>query len=94
MKKILVACGSEWGPSTKVAKKVGTLCKQNGISCATVQCTVQEVKSKARAMRPDVIIGFADLLEDFDVPVLSGLSLMDGSESNKTVDALLAVLES
>lgn len=94
MKKILVACSSEISPSTTVAKKVGSLCKQKGISCATVQCTAQEAKSKVKTLRPDVIIGAMDFMEEFDVPVLSGDPFLDDVESEKTMDQLMFVLGS
>lgn len=71
-----------------VAKKVGSLCKEKGISCATVQCTLDEATSKARAMRPDVIIGSLESMKDFDVPVLA----WDGSESDDNLQELLSVL--
>ncbi|MBF7095506.1 PTS sugar transporter subunit IIB [Alkalibacter sp. M17DMB] len=94
MKKILVACGTAMATSTIVAKKVGSLCKQQGIQCATVQCTADEAESKARSLRPDVIVGTCDLLENLGVPVINGQAFLTGVESEKTMDELLAVLSS
>lgn len=91
MKKILVACGSEISPSTMVAKRVGTLCKEKGISCATVQCTSQEALSKARTLRPDLIIGSLDSMGELDVPVFPGEPFIQGMEG-MDLEELFAVL--
>lgn len=91
MKKILVACGTDLTPSTLVAKKVGTLCKEKGISCATVQCTTQELSSKVRTLRPDLIIGSLETMEDFDVPVLPEDRFLQSLEQNSLEELLSAL---
>lgn len=91
MKKILVACGTDLTPSTMVAKKVGSLCKEKGIACATVQCTAQELHSKVRTLRPDLIIGSLETMEGFDVPVLPDDPFLQGLEQH-AFDELLSVL--
>ena len=91
MKKILVACGTDITPSTNVAKKVGSLCKEKGIACTTVQCTTKDVHSKVRTLRPDLIIGSLEHMEGFDVPVLPEDRFFKSMDQN-SLDELLSVL--
>ncbi|MFZ7134678.1 MAG: PTS sugar transporter subunit IIB [Eubacteriales bacterium] len=92
-KKILVACGTAIATSTVVAKKIEKVCKANGIDCMTVQCKASEAVSKAKTLKPDVIVGTCQIPGDTGVPVINGRSFLTGVNLQSTIDELMEVLK-
>lgn len=92
-KKILVACGTAIATSTVVAKKIEKVCKENGIDCKTVQCKASEAVSKARTLKPDVIVGTCQIPGDPGVPVINGRSFLTGLKLQDTIDEIMEVLK-
>lgn len=92
-KKILVACGTAIATSTVVAKKIEKVCKENGVDCMTVQCKATEAVSKARTLKPDVIVGTCQIPGDPGVPVVNGRSFLTGISLQDTIDELLKILK-
>ncbi|MPW25339.1 PTS galactitol transporter subunit IIB [Alkalibaculum sp. M08DMB] len=92
-KKILVACGTAIATSTVVAKKIEKVCKEQGIACMTVQCKASEAVSKAKTLKPDVIVGTCQISGDTGVPVINGRSFLTGVNLQATIDELMEVLK-
>ena len=92
-KKILVACGTAIATSTVVAKKIEKMCKEQGIDCMTVQCKASEAVSKAKTLKPDVVVGTCQIPGDPGVPVVNGRSFLTGVNLQKTIDELVEVLK-
>ena len=92
-KKVLVCCGTAIATSTVVAKKIEKVCKENGIDCTTVQCKASEAASKAKTLKPDVLISTTNVPDNLGVPVINGRSFLTGVNHQKTVDEMLEVLK-
>lgn len=92
-KKILVACGTAIATSTVVAKKIEKLCKENGIECITIQCKATEVLSKARTVKPDVIVSTTQVPDGSGVPVINGRSFLTGVKHEETIKELMELLK-
>lgn len=92
-KKILVACGTAIATSTVVAKKIEKICKEKGIDCMTVQCKASEALSKAKTLKPDVIVSTTQIPEGSGVPVINGRSFLTGVKLQDTIKELMEVLE-
>ncbi|NTW72214.1 MAG: PTS sugar transporter subunit IIB [Eubacteriaceae bacterium] len=92
-KKILVACGTAIATSTVVAKKIEKLCKESGIDCMTVQCKATEAISKARTLKPDVIVSTTQIPEGSGVPVINGRSFLTGVNLQATIAELMEILK-
>ncbi|EUJ61603.1 PTS system galactitol-specific transporter subunit IIB [Listeria fleischmannii FSL S10-1203] len=57
------------------------------------QCTVQEVASKVKTSKPDLIVSSTTVTGDvLDVPVVIGRSFLTGLKKQETIDEILAVL--
>ena len=79
MKTILVACGTGIATSTVAAKKCEGICKDAGIQVKTIQCKAGEAASKAKVVKPDVIVGTTDIPGDLgDTLLLNGRCLLTG----------------
>ncbi|HCX65170.1 MAG TPA: PTS galactitol transporter subunit IIB [Eubacteriaceae bacterium] len=91
-KKILVACGTAIATSTVVAKKIEKICKEKNIDCMTAQCKASEAVSKAKTMKPDVIVSTTQIPDGTGVPVINGRSFLTGVNLDATIDELLEVI--
>ncbi len=92
-KTILVACGTGIATSTVAAKKIQGICKEKGYDIKTVQCKALEASSKAKTLKPDIVVGTCDMPGTFDVPVLNGRCLLTGVKLNEFVDELTGLLD-
>ncbi|HCX65922.1 MAG TPA: PTS galactitol transporter subunit IIB [Eubacteriaceae bacterium] len=92
-KKILVACGTAIATSTVVAKKIEKMCKEQGIDCSTVQCKATEAASKAKTLKPDVIVATCQVPGSVDAPLIDGKAFLTGVNLQKTIDELVDVLK-
>ncbi len=94
MKTILVACGTAIATSTVVAKKIEKVCKENNVDVKTVQCKASEAASKAKTLKPDVVVGTCDLPGNFDMPTIKGRAFLTNVNLQACIDELLSVLKS
>ncbi|NTW72215.1 MAG: PTS sugar transporter subunit IIB [Eubacteriaceae bacterium] len=92
-KKILVACGTAIATSTVVAKQIEKLCKEAGIDFITMQCKDEEVVSKAKTFKPDVIVCTTQVPEGTGIPVIDGRPFLTGVNLQETITDLMEVLK-
>lgn len=76
-KKIIVACGTGGVTSKNIAMKIEKFLKQKGIECSVDTCKVTEVRSKAEALKPDLVAS-ATRLPDVGVPSVVATALLTG----------------
>jgi PTS system galactitol-specific IIB component len=59
----------------------------------TVQCKATEALSKAKTLKPDVIVSTTQIPEGSGVPVINGRSFLTGVKLQDTIKELMEVLE-
>ncbi|WP_239253619.1 PTS sugar transporter subunit IIB [Listeria ilorinensis] len=93
-KRVYVCCGSGIATSTVIAKKVKEVLEKNHIPYDLKQYTVQQISSKVRTLKPDIIISSTMVSGDvLDVPVVLGRSFLTGIKKEETIEEILAVLK-
>ncbi len=93
MKSILVACGTALATSTVVAKKIKKITKENGIDCQIIQAKASDAFSKAKELKPDLIVSTYYLEGDIDIPIINGRAFLTGINVEKIIDQMLDILK-
>ena len=93
MKKIIVACGSGIATSTIVIQKIKSYLETKDLlhMVQFTQCTVGELATLAKGH--DLIVTTSFLSEDFNIPVVSGISFISGMGIESVMNDIIAKLE-
>lgn len=92
MKLVLVACGTALATSTVVARKIEQIARENEIECRIVQAKAADAFSKAKELKPDLIVCTCQLEGDIDIPMINGRAFLTGINVSKITNQLLEVL--
>ena len=90
-KFILVACGTGGVTSKNIAMKVEKFLKGKGVDCRVDTCKVEEVRSKAETLKPDLVAS-ATKLPEISVPTISATALLTGVGVDKVYNEIYEIL--
>lgn len=89
--KILIACGTGIATSTVIAKRVETLCKENGFDVKVDQVKVVEVAGMADGY--DLIVASTKVPESVKTPKVQAINYLTGLNMNKTDEEIITILK-
>lgn len=91
MKRIVVACGSGVATSTMVAELLKSALAKRGIQVDVKVCDFKSLSSVASSA--DLLVSIAPYEKvNYGIPMVSGIPLLTGVGSEKTVDEVVRVL--
>ncbi|MDO5645284.1 MAG: PTS lactose transporter subunit IIB [Dermabacter sp.] len=90
LKTIAVVCGAGVATSTLIADHIIKHCVKRGIRAAVIQSTVMDMLSPQ--FHADAIVTTVPIPESIGIPVVSGMSILLGTDHSVTFDSLDAVL--
>ncbi len=92
MKKIIVACGAGIATSTIAIQKIKSQLESKGLldKVQFTQCTVAELPMKASGH--DLIVTTASVSQDFNIPVISGISFIAGMGIDSVMNDIISKL--
>jgi PTS system galactitol-specific IIB component len=92
MRTIAVVCGAGVTVSANLADRIRAHVQERGLPVQVVQATVLDLLS--RDFRADLVVSTVDLSQALDMPVVSGMPLLLGTNPGQTFEEIERVLHS